>query len=66
MRAVHQGLGILLKYVKELHPQISAGHDVIRADGPAPDEGVSEADVIELERLGWRWDESEDCWRKLV
>ena len=66
MRNVHAGLGILLKYIKEPHPNISADHDVIYAAGPAPDEGVNEVDLAELEKLGWRWDESVDCWRKLV
>lgn len=39
---------------------VSAEHDVIYAGGPTTT--VNTEDRLELERLGWYWDEQFGCW----
>ncbi|MBU3935806.1 hypothetical protein KJ909_03975 [Patescibacteria group bacterium] len=67
MRKVHEGLGILLKYIKEgATAGFCAEHDQIYAHCPESGEGMSEEDRTRLDALGWHWNEFDDCWIKWV
>lgn len=54
MKATHEGLGILLKYVTDDSSCLSAEHDEIYAQSKPPNE-MSDKDRERLEELGWFW-----------
>jgi hypothetical protein len=76
IKDVRDGLAIILKYDRGFGDRgparaggtVQAEHDVIYADlcvGGTLGE-VSPEDLAELERLGWRWDDQYDGWRKFT
>lgn len=54
------GFEIFLNYDGE-SGDVAWMHDGLCAGGTAPADMVP-CDVDKLELMGWRWDESEECW----
>jgi len=66
VRAVHEGLGILLEYAQQNeNSNFSVGHDEIHASGPPVTE-LDKNDVQRLDELGWFWNDEFECWSKFV
>ena len=61
MKAVYEGLGILMKYGSD--PHIATGHDEIFAGGEGR---VSADDRRTLKSLGWGYNRDVDCWSIFV
>ena len=62
MKPLHRGLEILMKYTP--NGCTSAEHDVIYSD--PQDKNLDEADLKELDELGWFWSEEVGCWAKFT
>jgi hypothetical protein len=59
---VIQGLKVFAKY-QDHRPSVCAEHDIIYAQVGSD---LTEADIAELEALGWHWDEDGDSWARFV
>jgi len=58
---VMRGLQILAKYEENVMPQFD--HDIIWAsDFEETASQMPEEDVIQMAKLGWFYDEENDCW----
>ena len=65
MREVIDGLTVLAKHVDADKAYVSAEHDELWAQGPAPDR-LPREDAARLEGLRWRWDEAYERWHKFT
>ncbi len=61
--SVYDGLGIILKYDKDA--EISERHDEILAGGETLN-NFSQSDLDKMDKLGWFWEDDEDCWTIFV
>ncbi len=62
MKAICEGLGILLSYAsEETDATCSTGHDELHVWGPHPAD-LSEKHQARLEELGWHWSDDYGCW----
>lgn len=63
-KEIIDGLTILERY-PERHPCVAAEHDVVYADGPAP-EDLKPEDAVAIEALRFFWDNDFRCWAHFV
>lgn len=63
MKAVLEGLNILLKYRPD--GKCQAAHDTLYASGPKPETMLPE-DAKKLEELRWSWCDTYECWKKFT
>jgi len=61
------GLQIISIHIDNSYP-LSARHDTVSCDGPAPDKSTWDDDneLMMLASYGWTWDKGFDCWEFLV
>ena len=59
-KKIFEGLKILLKYKPDA--EVDAQHDVLMAGGPEPSK-LDQAELKELDELGWSYDIREESWR---
>ena len=64
MRAVAEGLQILMKHANPDEYLVDAQHGVIYAGPESPE--LPPADVAALEKLGWYLDSKWNCWAKFT
>jgi hypothetical protein len=47
--------------------EYSVGHDVVYAGGPKSNpDNMTPEDRGHMKRLGWAWDDTEECWYRFV
>lgn len=54
------GIQVLMDHEGDEHG-LDVGHDVIKAGHTDPSE-LNGKELTTLERAGWHWDTSEECW----
>lgn len=63
VQMIHVSTGIFMKYKPEAY--FAAEHDEVFVQKVFPDD-MTDADVKELEAMGWRFDPSLPAWRRFV